>query len=220
MTSATRRSGRRWAICSPCTRVPCFLVPLHEYNQCHTPAGSPAGGEFCRADGGGGSGQDKPASGRIYKSPGERDAAEGRVEPATPEAFKAALQRNTRAGTLSDYSLEELGKMRLFLLKGGQAGYALKPDGEAVNLFNSGSKAETGGAGAWLVIHSIEQGATHGDHFDGFLTNFYKELGFVHVRREPNWTPGGPDVLYMEWRGGDRKTARARYRQHGRLDAS
>jgi hypothetical protein len=27
--------------------VPCFLVPLHEYNDCHAPAGSPAGGQFC-----------------------------------------------------------------------------------------------------------------------------------------------------------------------------
>jgi hypothetical protein len=199
-------------------RVPVFLVPLHEFNTCHNPTGA-GGGQFCSADGGGGGGQDKPTSGRVYKSQGERDAAEGRVDHATPDAFKAALQRNTRAETLSDYSSEELGHMRLFLLKGGQAGYALKPDGELVNLFNSG-KAETAGAGAWLVIHAIEQGATRGDHFDGFLTEYYERLGFTHVRREPNWTPGGKDVLFMEYAGGDRKTARARYRQHGRIDAS
>jgi hypothetical protein len=27
--------------------MPCFLVPLHEANDCHTPAGSPEGGQFC-----------------------------------------------------------------------------------------------------------------------------------------------------------------------------
>ena len=27
--------------------MPCFLVPIHEFNQCHEPSGSPAGGEFC-----------------------------------------------------------------------------------------------------------------------------------------------------------------------------
>jgi hypothetical protein len=27
--------------------MPCFLVPLHESNDCHAPAGSPAGGQFC-----------------------------------------------------------------------------------------------------------------------------------------------------------------------------
>lgn len=27
--------------------MPAFLVPLHEHNDCHTPAGSPQGGQFC-----------------------------------------------------------------------------------------------------------------------------------------------------------------------------
>lgn len=27
--------------------MPCFLVPLHEYNQCHLPGGNPTGGQFC-----------------------------------------------------------------------------------------------------------------------------------------------------------------------------
>lgn len=27
--------------------MPTFLVPLHESNDCHTPAGSPQGGQFC-----------------------------------------------------------------------------------------------------------------------------------------------------------------------------
>lgn len=191
---------------------------LQEFNPCHNPAG-PGGGQFCSDTTGTGRGA-APAPGRVYKSHGERDAAEGRVEVATPAAFKAALTQNKRADTLSDYSLEDLGQMRLFLLKGGKAGYALKKDGEFVNLFNNGPKEETGGAGPWLVLHAIEQGATHGDHFDGFLTGFYKTLGWKQVRREPNWTPGGPDVIFMEWAGGDRKTARARYRARGRLDAA
>ena len=27
--------------------MPIFVVPIHEYNPCHTPAGSPEGGQFC-----------------------------------------------------------------------------------------------------------------------------------------------------------------------------
>jgi len=27
--------------------MPAFLVPIHEHNDCHSPAGSPAGGQFC-----------------------------------------------------------------------------------------------------------------------------------------------------------------------------
>jgi hypothetical protein len=31
--------------------MPAFLVPLHESNDCHAPAGSPAGGQFCSTGG-------------------------------------------------------------------------------------------------------------------------------------------------------------------------
>ena len=27
--------------------MPLFTIPVHESNDCHTPAGSPAGGQFC-----------------------------------------------------------------------------------------------------------------------------------------------------------------------------
>lgn len=184
------------------------LVPVQEFNPCHNPPG-PAGGQFCSTQG--------AESG--YHSPGEKLAAEGRVSRVSPAAFKAALTKNTRADTLSDYSLEDLAKMRLFMLDGHDAGYALKSDGEFVNLFNNGPREQTKGAGPWLVLHAIEQGATHGDHFDGFLTGFYRKLGWKETKREKNWTPGGPDVVFMEYQGGDRKTARARYRRAGRLDA-
>lgn len=187
--------------------MPTFVVPnsygsapLREFNPCH----SPSDGRFCSTPGAG-----------TYASQGARDAAEGRIAKADPAAFRDALKRNTRADTLSDYPVEELSRFQLYLLKGGQAGYAIKPDGEFVNLFNSGGAA-TKGAGPWLVIHAIERGATHGDHFDGFLTGFYRNLGWKETKREKNWTPGGPDVVFMEWKG-DRKTARARYRQHGTL---
>lgn len=30
--------------------MPAFTIPLHEFNPCHTPAGSPAGGQFCARD--------------------------------------------------------------------------------------------------------------------------------------------------------------------------
>jgi len=175
---------------------------LREFNTCH----SQTDGKFCSTGGA-----------AKYKSSGEQDAAEGRIYRAKPEEFRAALQRNSRADTLSDYDTQTLSTFRLYLLRGGQAGYAIKPDGEFVNLFNSGGNA-TKGAGPWLVLHAIEKGATHGDHFDGFLTGFYKKLGWNVTKKEPNWTPGGPDVIFMEWKG-DRSTARDRYRRFGSLDA-
>jgi hypothetical protein len=41
--------------------MPSFLVPLHEHNDCHTPAGSSAGGQFCGTGGGKGKGKGKAA---------------------------------------------------------------------------------------------------------------------------------------------------------------
>jgi hypothetical protein len=184
------------------------FVPNHalrEENSCHNPGG-PGGGRFC-------------GPGGEHPSDGARAAAHGEIERATPERFKASLEKNARAGTLSDYTLAQLGEMQLFMVKGYDAGYAIKGGNELVNLYNSGGAA-TKGAGPWLVIHAIEHGVTHGDHYDGFLSGFYKKLGFTEVKREKNWTEGGPDVVYIEWHGGDRTTARARYGAAGRLDAS
>lgn len=218
--------------------MPVFTRPVHESNDCH----DPQTGRFCSLNAGYFStlpeqdrheilagfiqryGADWPSrfkqwyDTQAYKSPGERDAAEGRVQRATPAAFKKALLQNSRAETLTDYSTEELQGMKLFMLKGGKAGYAIKNGSELVNLFNNGGEA-TKGAGPWLVIHAIENGARHGDHFDGFLTGFYQKLGFTQVRREANWTPGGPDVVYMRFTGGDPRTVRERYRRDGRVGA-
>jgi hypothetical protein len=189
--------------------------PVREHNTCHTPSG-PQGGQFCGTP----SSASAPAAAEETStlSPGARAAQGGQIERATPEAFKASLMKNARAGTLSDYSLDELGQMQLYKVKGFDAGYAIKGGNELVNLYNSGGP-DAKGAGPWLVLHAIEHGVTHGDHFHGYLTRFYQRLGFKEVKREKNWTPGGPDVVYIEWAGGDRHTARARYRAAGHLDA-
>jgi hypothetical protein len=204
--------------------MPQILTPnsvgLAEYNRCHNPGG-PGGGQFC--------GRTFPDAARPnpYYVPegvltaGEIDAARGRIAPATPEAFKAgitSLKGRARKTMVSDYSVEELGQMKLFLLKGGKAGYAIKNGDELVNLFNAGGKA-THLAGQWLVLHAIEQGARRLDCFDSGLPEFYAKFGFKEVRREKNWTPGEPDVVFMEWQGGDIKTARSRYNRNRRIDA-
>ena len=53
------------------------------------------------------------------------------------------------------------------------------------------------GYGSRLVGDALHNGAEVLDCFDGFLPEFYARHGFVEVTREPNWTPGGPDVVFM-----------------------
>jgi hypothetical protein len=81
--------------------------------------------------------------------------------------------------------------MTTFLNQDKNSGYALK-DGELVSVF-----AVTKGAGDDIVRSAISNGATSLDCFDGYLPKFYARHGFKEVKREPNWTAGGPDVVYM-----------------------
>jgi hypothetical protein len=74
----------------------------------------------------------------------------------------------------------------------GQSGYAVRPSGELVNVFSL-----VKGRGARLVRHALMTGAVYLDCFDGYLTSFYGRHGFREVGRVANWTPGGPDVVYM-----------------------
>lgn len=53
------------------------------------------------------------------------------------------------------------------------------------------------GQGALIINRAISLGATDLDCFDGHLVEFYARFGFREVRREPNWTEGEPDVVWM-----------------------
>ena len=55
-----------------------------------------------------------------------------------------------------------------------------------------------GGRGTWLLDNAIADGAYHLNCFDGYLPTFYKKRGFKEYQREHNWTPSGPDVIYMK----------------------
>lgn len=92
------------------------------------------------------------------------------------------------------YSPEELSQMRLFLTPDGKSGFALKPDGDLVSVFSA-----IKGRGDVIMPEAIAKGGTKLDAFEGYLTNdLYPRYGFKEVRREPNWTKGGPDVVFME----------------------
>lgn len=83
---------------------------------------------------------------------------------------------------------------RYFLWSDGvdHAGFAIRADGELVYVFSTAR-----GKGDALVETARSQGADHLDCFDGSLPELYGRNGFVRVASLPNWTPGGPDVVYM-----------------------
>jgi hypothetical protein len=125
---------------------------------------------------------------------------------ASPEEFAKVRDGGIRGAWLTQYSHEELSKMRLFLTDEG-VGYAIKPDGDLVNVFNN---SKTKGAGTDALIHAVSQGATKLDCLSGFLEKYYNKAGFV-VKQVDKWddrfapkgwdyaTQGRPNVVYMEW---------------------
>ena len=64
---------------------------------------------------------------------------------------------------------------KLFKLKGYNIGFAIKRNGEIILVHNN---ENIKGIGDLLVKKSIEFGGEQLDHFDGFLTGFYKRNGF------------------------------------------
>lgn len=122
----------------------------------------------------------------------------GEHGPTAPAAFhkslaKAAEESSKVKEFVHFYSPEELAGMKTYLHPDGKSGFAVKPDGDLVSVFST-----VKGRGDSIVQQALEEGATKLDAFDGYLPGFYKKHGFKEYKREANWTPGGPDVVYMQ----------------------
>ena len=97
----------------------------------------------------------------------------GRWE-TTPKEFFDSVNSSKRVGFLTPYSLDELSEFKLFKLEGYNIGFALKYNDIILVHNNEG----VGGIGKLLINKAIEFGGNKLDHFDGFLTGFYKSLDF------------------------------------------
>lgn len=81
---------------------------------------------------------------------------------------------------------------RYYLTEDGQSGFGVTTDGELIGVFSLER-----GRGDQLVAAAILMGARRLDCFDGYLPKLYARHGFSEYDRKPNWTPGGPDVVWM-----------------------
>jgi hypothetical protein len=108
-------------------------------------------------------------------------------EKQNPLSYYNAINKSKHKGMLTDYSVNDFSKMKLFKLNGYNIGFALKKkDGrysEIVAVFNN--EPEVGGIGKDLMKSAIANGGCYLDHFDGFLSNLYEPLGFVEYDRIP-----------------------------------
>ena len=121
--------------------------------------------------------------------------ADVRTFPATPAAFREVFGAARDAHPHGDATSapEDIpDDARYFLTADQRSGYGITPDGTLIALWSLER-----GRGDALVRDAIARGAIRLDCFDGYLPTLYARHGFRETHREPNWTPGGPDVVYM-----------------------
>jgi hypothetical protein len=107
-----------------------------------------------------------------------------------PDEFESVISKHPNQSAL-DQDRDYAGK-RTFLAHDNQSGYALHESGDLCHVFSFRP-----GHGAHAVRHAIANGATTLNAFEGKLPEYYARFGFKESGREKNWTPGGPDVVFM-----------------------
>jgi len=135
---------------------------------------------------------------------GFREVSAAEFHPAIKRASKVVKSNGRTVGeTVYVYSKGEYAKMRLFLREDGKTGFAIKPDGDLVSVFNVGEKRII----ERIVKYFDPLGGTKGYALDeGRLIELFGLGGQREVRRvpwdpqyaPPGWKGGTPDVVYME----------------------
>jgi len=125
-------------------------------------------------------------------------------ENQNPQRFYIALNKSKHKKMLTDYSVSDLSKMKLFKVSGYDIGFALKKweDGkysEIVAVFNNEPDIE--GIGKPLMKSAIKNGGCYLDHFDGFLSGLYQPLGFVEYKRDPYNSAYDPEGTFKNQYG-------------------
>jgi len=109
------------------------------------------------------------------------------------EARKSSEKISNATSPVYDVAEATTDEDGFYLDFNGRYGFIVKRDGELIALFSMVRRS-----GDELVRQAVERGADRLDCFDGYLTGFYGRNGFMEVNRVANWTPGQPDVVFMQ----------------------
>ena len=95
-----------------------------------------------------------------------------------------SLYGGKRSGFLTYYSEADLRVMDLYLIKGNDAGFAIKDGDDIVSVHNN---SPLKGLGSEFMRKAKEVGGRRLDHFDGFLSGLYRKYGFTDVYEVYQW---------------------------------
>jgi hypothetical protein len=93
-----------------------------------------------------------------------------------PNEFYNSFMSSDRIGFLTPYTVDELKEFSLYKVNGYKIGFAVKKDGDIILVHNNEPYVKN--IGKLLLNKAIKNGGIKLDHFDGFLTGFYKSVGF------------------------------------------
>lgn len=131
---------------------------------------------------------------QVKKAEGKFSPEEVTFHEVPHDVFEEAISKHPQQETLETPRVYTPTK-KTFLNQSGTAGYAIEGDGYWGSLFSMKP-----GLGSVAAKDALKNGACYGNCFDdGRLPAFYQKLGGVPIRREPNWTPGGPDVVHFSF---------------------
>lgn len=112
----------------------------------------------------------------------------------SPVAFHTAYQSmlsGKNSSALSMYSLDDFKSMHTYKVAGYDVGFAIKNGDEIVSVFNASPAKSIGDE---LIRAATRNGGKRLDHYDGFLTGFYRRNGFkieTVVQWSDEFTPTG-----------------------------
>jgi len=92
-----------------------------------------------------------------------------------PQKFYDSFNKSKRIEFLTPYTVDDMRDFDCYKLRGYNIGFAIKNNGDIILVHNNESIK---GIGQILMNKAIDFGGDHLDHFDGFLTGFYKSCGF------------------------------------------
>lgn len=109
------------------------------------------------------------------------------------EAFAYARRTSPLVAAATSPGEEFINRkgIQFYLHQDTFSGFAIR-HGELLGVFSI-----VKGRGDELVKSAIENGTEILDCFDGYLPTFYARHGFKEYKREKNWNPGQPEVVYM-----------------------
>lgn len=102
------------------------------------------------------------------------------------QRFRESLYSGKRSPFLTYYEVEDLAKMDLYILKGYNAGFAIK-DGDDIVAVHNNTGGELSKLSSKFMPDAIKAGGTKLDHFDGFLSGNYRKYGFQTLTQIYDW---------------------------------